>query len=1034
MRKYYFLLFLAYILPNAVSAQDNNYTKVYNFQAPSVAAFNTYGSIPVSLYTGTPDISIPIYTIRENRLEIPIVLRYNINNVKPNSHPGVTGLGWTLFAGGSITRSQNGAFFDEYKDHISAKDFGYLNNEKRLADDWYNHVNSYNWNSIDTKTSWFSHERLQNEVQNLVHSSGSSPSFFRDISPDKFSFNFLNYSGSFYRDHTGKWVVDSEIPFIVKHEVITYSKTREQISKPIPKSEADQSTFKSFTLIAPDGLEFTFGGIDAIDYSISYYQQGYSRQYPVATTWHLSKITFPDSDAALASKESIEFEYQLSTPILEGNWSFAILSESSTLSNVMNGKGLNLQLILPVLLNKIKSSEFGNIADFSYKETKELAYPETFFPKLHTYQGGSVSINLANYVGENNVGDRYRYIESYKDIKWQQLDKIKLYYPEYEISLIYTESENERLKLKSLKKVAGNLAEIHSFEYNSTKLPPYFSGHYDHMGFYNGRDFSFTLNDTLYASPAKGTFNEIANRFYQVRHPDGSRNVIYAGAEMLNKITYPTGGHSAFEYEPHNAGYRVKPDRQSLQEIFNYPGGIRIKKISNYTDKNTFAYANTYYYFLDFNPKDKELGNFSGIAAFTPNYKWGLYDRSGIFVKQYLTSGGTSQAYANIEGSHIGYSTVTECREDINGNIEGYTTYNYTNFGAGYFDKSALASVNSHPISPFTPFSSNATKRGKLLSKKTYDRNNRLKEEITNKYDKYDNAKVRFIDLQKIDETSIPNPDFNGTQNIVLGGSYEVEIYDYKISSETSKRYEDSGEILVSKSYKYDNNKQLKTETVENSLGKDYILTYNYPYNYPQDNGYSDLVFRNMISTPIEKITSNNNVEIAREKTIYTFNTLGTIRRSLPSSIQTSYSGPIGLKDVFIYNRFNSFNKPLEVIGKDGIKVSYIWGYNEQFVVAELVNVDILVVWELMKQLNISIEDLEKGIMSKINLLREKLSDTQITTYTHKPLIGVSSMTDSRGMTTYYDYDTFGRLKETYIIENGVKKIIQVNNYHYQNQ
>lgn len=1033
MRKFYFLLFLVYIIPNIVYGQDDNYTKIYNFQAPSVSAFNTYGAIPVSLYTGTPDISIPIYTIKENKLEIPISLQYNINNVKPNSHPGITGLGWTLFAGGSITRTQNGFFFDEYKDHIYSTDYGYLYKVKRLADDWYNHVNFSKWEK-DTTLTWFSDKRLKKEAELLLSTSGYTPGAFRDISPDKFSFNFLNYSGSFYLNHTGKWIVDSETPFIVKYELITYSNTREQISKPIPTGEGNQSTIKSFTLIAPDGLEFTFGGVDAIDYSISYYMQGYPYQYPVATTWHLSKITFPDSDASLANKESIEFEYTPSTPNLEGNWSFAILSGSNTLYNVMNGKGLTLQLVMPVLLKRIKSTEFGNIVDFFYKETKELGYPDFFFPELNTYPGGSVPLSLGGLVNEENAGSYYRFIKSETDLKWQQLERIKLYYPENEILFGYTESKNERLKLKSLKRTSANLAEVYTFGYNSTKLPPYFSGHYDHMGFYNGRDFSFTLNDTLYASPERGTFTQIADRFYTVRHPDGSKNAMYASAEMLNRITYPTGGHSVFEYEPHNAAYRVSPDRQSLQQTFNYPGGVRIKKILNYTKDNIFAYANSYYYFLDFNPEDKELGNFSGIAAFTPNYKWDLYDRDGKFVKQYLTSGGTSQAYANLEGSHIGYSTVTECREDINGDIKGYTTYSYSNFGIGFFDNKPLVSVHSHPISPFTPFSSNATKRGKLLSKKTYDSNNVLKEEIINKYDRYDNTKIRFIDLQKVAGTSIPTPDLKGHQNIVLGGSYEVDIYDYKVTSGTIKQYDGSGEVIASTSYEYDNNKQLKTKKVKTSLGQDYIFSYNYPYNYPEDTGYKDLVNRNIISSPIEEITTNNGREIYRKKTTYTYNSLGTIRASLPSAIQISYRGVSDLTNVLSYNKFNILHKPTQVTRKDGIVVAYIWGYSDQYVVAEIANSTSSEVWKLMDQLGISIEDLEKGIMSKINLLQNALPNALVTTYTHKPLVGVLTMTDPRGVTTYYDYDAFGRLKETYIIENGVKKVIQVNEYHYQNQ
>lgn len=71
-----------------------------------------------------------------------------------------------------------------------------------------------------------------------------------------------------------------------------------------------------------------------------------------------------------------------------------------------------------------------------------------------------------------------------------------------------------------------------------------------------------------------------------------------------------------------------------------------------------------------------------------------------------------------------------------------------------------------------------------------------------------------------------------------------------------------------------------------------------------------------------------------------------------------------------------------------------------------------------------------------INGLRTdaRLKDALINTYTYEPLIGVKTMTDQRGIITYYDYDGLGRLKETYIKEGSKKKTVQSYEYHYQNQ
>nr|WP_315423333.1 hypothetical protein [uncultured Pedobacter sp.] len=57
-------------------------------------------------------------------------------------------------------------------------------------------------------------------------------------------------------------------------------------------------------------------------------------------------------------------------------------------------------------------------------------------------------------------------------------------------------------------------------------------------------------------------------------------------------------------------------------------------------------------------------------------------------------------------------------------------------------------------------------------------------------------------------------------------------------------------------------------------------------------------------------------------------------------------------------------------------------------------------------------------------------ADAQVTTYTYRPLIGITSQTDAKGMTTYYEYDAFQRLK-TVKDQNG--NILKQTDYHYKN-
>ncbi len=46
-----------------------------------------------------------------------------------------------------------------------------------------------------------------------------------------------------------------------------------------------------------------------------------------------------------------------------------------------------------------------------------------------------------------------------------------------------------------------------------------------------------------------------------------------------------------------------------------------------------------------------------------------------------------------------------------------------------------------------------------------------------------------------------------------------------------------------------------------------------------------------------------------------------------------------------------------------------------------------------------------------VDELRLQPATTQMETYTYKPLVGMNSLTDTKGVTTYYEYDSFGRLR-----------------------
>lgn len=73
--------------------------------SPDAASLGKYGSTPVGLHTGIPNISIPLYTVKSGSLELPISISYHAAGVKVNEIASWVGLGWSLNAGGVVTRS-----------------------------------------------------------------------------------------------------------------------------------------------------------------------------------------------------------------------------------------------------------------------------------------------------------------------------------------------------------------------------------------------------------------------------------------------------------------------------------------------------------------------------------------------------------------------------------------------------------------------------------------------------------------------------------------------------------------------------------------------------------------------------------------------------------------------------------------------------------------------------------------------------------------------------------------------------------------
>lgn len=89
-------------------AQGNDYgedlTKITT-PSSNVSSLLKFTELPVNYSTGTPDISIPIYTVNTGKLTLPITLKYVASGIRVAENSGSVGLGWSLSAEGVIQQS-----------------------------------------------------------------------------------------------------------------------------------------------------------------------------------------------------------------------------------------------------------------------------------------------------------------------------------------------------------------------------------------------------------------------------------------------------------------------------------------------------------------------------------------------------------------------------------------------------------------------------------------------------------------------------------------------------------------------------------------------------------------------------------------------------------------------------------------------------------------------------------------------------------------------------------------------------------------
>lgn len=165
-----------------VPVASNGTTRDFIPVSPVAASLGIFGKIPVGNFTGTAHISVPLYEVKYKELSVPISLSYHASGVKPDLFPGPVGLGWSIQAGGSITRIMNTE--PDYDAYPPTGQIAWEVGNLTADDDWCQKINMYDGDPFIS--------------ENNMHD------------PDEFVYNFNGITGSFYLNHQYNFTIKAQ--------------------------------------------------------------------------------------------------------------------------------------------------------------------------------------------------------------------------------------------------------------------------------------------------------------------------------------------------------------------------------------------------------------------------------------------------------------------------------------------------------------------------------------------------------------------------------------------------------------------------------------------------------------------------------------------------------------------------------------------------------------------------------------------------------------------------------------------------------
>jgi uncharacterized protein YjhX (UPF0386 family) len=470
----------------------------YTVSSPEAASLGKYGNYPVNLSTGVPTISIPLYQVKGKSLELPISLSYHASGIRVDQEATSVGLGWSLMAGGVITRT-----IRDQVDEQGAN--GFLVTGSSLPD--YNSItNLQGAGTIGTSTA----------LKAL---------FAQDKEPDYFTISANGIAGSFFANNAGSFVTEGMQPFKV------------------------DANFSTNTILITDqfGKMYRFGksltGAEAIETttpttSVTDREPTMDAPLPrqaYTSSWYLTEIISADKT------DTIKFTY---TQYYYRNEKII----SATRYMIYAGVGIPA------------TDAGGKVFDGLRKVGMTTVISNMRMIDKVSFKSGEVRFIYANdRLDVLNTGasiperGRLTKLEVY-DRGGQFMQKIELQNNDYFSrtgngaaidGATISADRKKALRLNAVKFYDRTSAVVYDYKLaydTSVIMAPRNTTSQDYWGYYNGKSNTSIIPQTFFTSSISSQ-----PQFYgESRNAD----INYMKAGVLNKVIFPTGGFVTYEYEP----------------------------------------------------------------------------------------------------------------------------------------------------------------------------------------------------------------------------------------------------------------------------------------------------------------------------------------------------------------------------------------------------------------------------------------------------------------------------------------------------